>query len=85
MRSKRCSEEVDAVAIDLTERAVAAGVVVVQCSRAFSGRVAPRRRLREGGIVAGLDLSPQKARILLMLALTTTTDAGAIQEAFATY
>jgi L-asparaginase len=67
------------------ERAVAAGVVVVQCSRAFSGRVAPRRRLREGGIVAGLDLSPQKARILLMLALTTTTDAGAIQEAFATY
>src|SRR5215475_2417507 len=28
------------------ERAIAAGVVVVQCSRAGSGRVAPRRRLR---------------------------------------
>ena len=29
------------------ERALKAGVVVVQCSRAASGRVAPRRRLRE--------------------------------------
>jgi L-asparaginase len=67
------------------ERAVAAGVVVVQCSRAFSGRVAPRRRLRESGIVAGLDFSPQKARILLLLALATTRDAALIQEAFAAY
>jgi L-asparaginase len=65
------------------ERAAEAGVVVVQCSRAFSGRVAPRRRLRESGIVAGLDFSPQKARILLMLALATTTAAAAVQEMFA--
>jgi L-asparaginase len=64
------------------ERAAAAGIVVVQCSRAFSGRVAPRRKLRETGIVAGLDFSPQKARILLMLALTTTSDAAALQAAF---
>src|SRR3989454_5690236 len=35
------------------ERAAKSGAVVVQCSRAFSGRVAPRRRLRESGIVAG--------------------------------
>jgi L-asparaginase len=67
------------------ERAVKSGVVVVQCSRAASGRVAPRRRLRESGIVAGEDLSPQKARILLMMALTTTADVAAIQKAFATY
>ena len=67
------------------ERAAKSGVVVVQCSRAFSGRVAPRRRLRESGIVAGEDLSPQKARILLMLALSTTTDIAAIQEMFSTY
>src|SRR2546421_8496600 len=67
------------------ERAAKSGVVVVQCSRAASGRVAPRRRLRESGIVAGEDLSPQKARILLMLALTTTTDVTAIQEMFSTY
>ncbi len=63
------------------ERAAKAGIVVVQCSRA-SGRVAPRRRLRETGIVAGEDLSPQKARILLMLALTTTSDIAAIQRLF---
>jgi L-asparaginase len=65
------------------ERAIEAGVVVAQCSRAASGRVAPRRRLRETGIVAGGDLSPQKARILLMLALTGTTDIPTIQQLFA--
>jgi len=63
------------------EGAAKSGVVVVQCSRA-TGRVAPRRRLRESGIVAGEDFSPQKARILLMLALTTTKDIGEIQRLF---
>jgi L-asparaginase len=67
------------------ERATKAGIVVVQCSRAFSGRVAPRRRLRESGIVAGEDFSPQKARILLMLALSTTSDIATIQQAFQAY
>jgi L-asparaginase len=67
------------------ERAAKSGVVVVQCSRAASGRVAPRRRLRESGIVASEDLSPQKARILLMLALSTTDDIAAIRQAFSTY
>jgi len=67
------------------ERAAKSGVVIVQCSRAASGRVAPRRRLRESGIVAGEDLSPQKARILLMLVLSTTADIAAIQRAFSTY
>jgi L-asparaginase len=67
------------------ERAAKSGVVVVQCSRAASGRVAPRRRLRESGIVAGEDLSPQKSRILLMLALSTTSNIAAIQEAFSTF
>jgi L-asparaginase len=66
------------------ERAAKSGVVVVQCSRA-TGRAAPRRRLRESGIVAGLDFSPQKARILLMLALTMTSDIAAIQRAFHMY
>ncbi|HJU19631.1 MAG TPA: hypothetical protein VJ770_24520 [Stellaceae bacterium] len=36
-------------------------------------------------MVAGEDLSPQKARILLMLILATTSDPAAIQEAFRTY
>ncbi|HEX3864161.1 MAG TPA: asparaginase [Stellaceae bacterium] len=65
-------------------QAAKAGTVVVQCSRA-TGRIAPRRRLRETGIVAGEDLTPQKARILLMLLLLETTDIGAIQQAFQAY
>ncbi len=65
------------------ERAVAAGTVVVQCSRAASGRVGRRRYLREAGIVAGEDFSPQKARILLMLALTRTSDPADIAAIFA--
>ena len=65
------------------KRAVAAGIVVVQCSRAASGRVGRRRYLRESGIVAGEDFSPQKARILLMLALTRTADPAEIAALFA--
>jgi L-asparaginase len=65
--------------------AAKSGIVVVQCSRAFTGRIAPRRRLRETGIVAGEDLSPQKARILLALMLTETSDIAAIQQAFQRY
>jgi len=65
------------------ECAFAAGIVVVQCSRAASGRVGRRRYLREAGIVAGEDFSPQKARILLMLALTRTSDPAEIAAIFA--
>ncbi|MGE0259250.1 MAG: asparaginase, partial [Alphaproteobacteria bacterium] len=64
--------------------AAKSGIVVVQCSRA-TGRIAPRRRLREPGIVAGEDLTPQKARILLALMLTTTRDIAEIQQAFQSY
>ena len=65
--------------------AAKSGTVVGQCSRAASGRVAPRRRLRESGIIGGEDFSPQKARILLMLMLARTRDIGEIQAAFSTY
>src|SRR4051794_9980679 len=65
-------------------QAAKSGIVVVQCSRA-TGRIAPRRRLRETGIVAGEDLTPQKARILLALMLTTTRDIAEIQKAFQSY
>jgi L-asparaginase len=61
--------------------AAKSGVVVVQSSRA-TGRIAPRRRLRENGFVAAEDLSPQKARILLALMLMMTADVGDIQRAF---
>jgi L-asparaginase len=65
-------------------QAAKSGIIVVQCSRA-TGRIAPRRRLRETGIVAGEDLTPQKARILLALMLTTTRDIAEIQKAFQSY
>ena len=64
--------------------AAKSGIVVVQSSRA-TGRIAPRRRLRETGIVAAEDLSPQKARILLALMLLSTSDLAVIQRAFQSY
>jgi L-asparaginase len=67
------------------ERASKAGVIVVQATRAGSGRVARRRYLRETGMVGADNLNPQKARILLMLALTRTTNADEIQRMFDTY
>jgi len=67
------------------KRVQARGGVVVQCSRAPSGRTAPRRYLREMSILAGDDLSPQKARILLSLMLGRTSDSEKIAEAFETY
>jgi L-asparaginase len=64
---------------------MANGVAVVQCSRAPTGRVGRRRSLRESAIVAGDDLSPQKARILLALMLGRTKDHAAIEHAFQSY
>jgi L-asparaginase len=67
------------------ERARDAGVIVVQSTRAGSGRVALRRYLEQAGMVAADNLNPQKARILLMLALTLSQDVGVIRRLFATY
>ncbi|HEV2301041.1 MAG TPA: asparaginase domain-containing protein, partial [Stellaceae bacterium] len=74
-----------ALQVAALEEAAKSGVLVVQASRAASGRVAPRRRLLEKGIIAGEDFSPQKARILLMLALSATREPTAIAEIFRTY
>lgn len=68
------------------ERAVNSGVIVVQSSRAGSGRVAPRSiALRRAGFIGADTLVPQKARILLMLALTQTVERACIKSIFATY
>ena len=64
---------------------MAAGVVVVQSTRAGSGRVFPTTRLREAGFVPGDNLTPQKARILLALALTVTRDRREIERIFGEY
>lgn len=62
-----------------------AGIVVVQCTRAGSGRVPPTTRLKEAGFVLADNLNPQKARILLALALTVTSDPAEIGRIFKTY
>ena len=65
------------------EEAVAAGVVVMQCTRAGSGRVFQGQRLRKAGILTTDNLTPQKARLLLALGLTR--GAGEVARVFATY
>jgi L-asparaginase len=70
------------------------GVVVVTTTRAGSGRVAGRGGRGRGGAppaeesrrrIAGEDLAPVKARVLLMLALTRTKDPAEIQRMFTEY
>ena len=69
--------------VEALERASAAGVIVCQSSRVGSGRVPRVPTLVARGWVAGGDLGPWKARILLRLALATgTTDPDAIQALF---
>jgi L-asparaginase len=65
--------------------AVKQGVAVVQCSRAGSGRIFRGKKLADAGILAADNLNPQKARILLALALTITTNPGEIARIFDTY
>lgn len=61
------------------------GVLMCLCSRIAAGRVARSVRLAKRGFVAGDNLPPWKARVLLALALTRTTDADAIQAMFDSY
>jgi L-asparaginase len=61
------------------------GVIIVQSSRAGHGRVLSGQPLRDAGVVTADDLNAQKARVLVMLALTATDDATRIQEMFDTY
>ncbi len=62
--------------------AAAAGVVVAQSTRSGSGRVFPTTRLREAGFIPADNLTPQKARVLLALALTVTRDRREIERIF---
>ncbi|MCX7931945.1 MAG: asparaginase [Rhodovarius sp.] len=61
------------------------GVVVVVSSRAGSGRVFATARKRALGFIDADNLTPQKARILLMLALTRTRDPAEIARIFTEY
>ncbi len=68
----------------LTE-AVKDGVVVVQSTRAGSGRTFRGKRATASGFLVADNLNPQKARLLLALALTVTHDPSEITRIFETY
>ena len=59
--------------------------VVVRSNRTGSGRVVPLPGYDVRGMIAGDTLNPQKARILLMLALTKTRDLDEIRRIFRDY
>ncbi|NKB55516.1 MAG: asparaginase [Alphaproteobacteria bacterium] len=61
------------------------GVTIVQSTRAGSGRVGDVPSRRAPGAVLADNLPPQKARILLMLALTKTDDPAELQRMFDEY
>jgi L-asparaginase len=71
--------------LDAGARAAKGGLPVVLASRSTSGRVIMTPKKAAAGFLVADDLLPQKARILLMLALTCTTDRQAIQTMFHTY
>lgn len=74
-------------ALDAAARAVKQGVVVVRSSRVATGLVGRNVEVKDDelGFVASDELNPQKARILLTLALLKPRTTEQLQELFATY
>ena len=71
--------------LDAGKRAVQAAIPVVLATRSWNGRVVLTPKKDDDGFIVCDDLMPQKARILLMLALTVTREREAIQEMFYKY
>jgi L-asparaginase len=73
--------------IDAAARAVKKGVVVVRSSRVATGLVGRNVEINDDelGFIASDELNPQKARILLALALLTKRTPAQIQGLFQTY
>jgi L-asparaginase len=76
-----------APALAAAAAAARAGLAVVRSSRTGGGIVERNVEVDDdgGGFIAADELNPQKARILLMLGLTTTRDPGELQELFYTH
>jgi L-asparaginase len=74
-------------ALASVERAIARGVVVVRSSRVGDGLVRRNIEVNDDamGTVVSSELNPAKARVLLKLALTQTTDVHRIQKLFEQY
>lgn len=80
---------VNADMYEAIRQAIAQGVAVAISTRVPNGRVLPSygfdgggATLKAAGAIFADDLSPHKARILLMLGLQSTTDAGQLQALF---
>ena len=71
-------------ALEAVKRAIAKGVAVVRSSRVGEGII--RRNIEinddEIGTVASKELNPSKARVLLKLALTQSSDPKTVQQFF---
>jgi L-asparaginase len=63
----------------------AEGIIIARSARVGEGRVLASGNGHEPGVIAADNLNPQKAALLLSLAMTRTTDPTAIQEMFDTY
>ena len=74
-------------ALEALGEAVKPGVVVVRDSRVGSGETTMNGEVDDAkyGFLASDNLNAQKARVLLMLALTKTSDKARIQEYFLTH
>ena len=76
-----------ATALAACAEAARAGVAIVRSSRTGGGIVERNIEIDDDtlGFIAADELNPQKARVLLQLALTRTRDARALQEMFFAY
>jgi len=73
--------------IDEAAKAVKEGVVVVRSSRVPTGTVGRNVEIKDDelGFVASNELNPQKARILLSLALLTDSSPADVQQLYNMY
>ncbi len=74
--------------LQAVDSAVKKGIIVVRSSRVVSGRVTQFNQVFDDeklGTIAADSFNPQKARILLMLALAITKDKARIQQMFLEY
>ena len=76
-----------AAALDALAAQAERGIVAVRSSRVVTGQVGRNVEVDDDelGFVASLGLNPQKSRVLLRLALLTTTDPDTIQRYFDEY
>jgi len=70
---------------DTIRRAAMRGVAVVMTNRGGMGRVMDKKRNEARPLIWGDNLTPVKARVLLMLALTATRNPAALQKIFEKY